>query len=77
MTRGQIKVGSLVTVRFNPDDKIPNLGAKKYDGAETTVTKRVNRGSYGIMLELDGCVSDAGVPYTFMIDDVELIKEVG
>lgn len=77
MTRGQIKLGSAVVVRYDSDSKIPNIGAKKYDGAETTVVKRTDCGSYGIMLELDGCISDKGIPYTFMLDDIELIREDG
>lgn len=70
-----IKVGSLVAVRFIEDEKIINIGAKKYKGCVTTVVKKRELGAYGTMYELDGCVSDLGVPFTFTDDYLELVED--
>ena len=44
-----IKVDSLVSVRFIEDEKILNIGAKKYNGCVTRVVKKKDLGAYGTM----------------------------
>ena len=73
--RKHLQVGTNVRVRFIEDDKIPNIGAKKYNKCETWISKKTEFGAHGVMYELDGCVSDLGVPYTFTADELVLIEE--
>jgi hypothetical protein len=72
--RRKFEVGGLAKVVFDPGDSIPNLGAKKYDGTIHRIIREVRYGTYGAMFELEGCVSDQGVPYTFTKDELEVIK---
>lgn len=74
MSRFKYECGEWVTVRFDPGDRIPNIGAKKYDGTIHRIVKEVNYGAYGTMYELEGAVSDQGVPYTFTKDELEVVK---
>lgn len=68
-----MNVGVWVAVHFQ-EDKIPNIGAQKYDGTIHMISKRKDYGSYGRLFELEGCVSDKGVPYTFTADELEVVK---
>ena len=70
-----IKVGDIVQVRIDPDDKIPNNPVKKYDGQCFVVkaSKTVRHyGTYKRTFELYDCESKFGIPYTFNYE--ELIK---
>ena len=70
----KFEFGKLVAVHFDPGDRIPNIGARKYDGTVHRIVKETAYGTYGSMFELDGCVSDQGVPYTFTADELEVVK---
>ncbi len=68
------ELGQLVTVRFNSREKIPNIGAKKYDGTCHRIASKTNYLTYPPLYELEGCVSDQGVPYTFLEGDFEVTR---
>lgn len=70
----RIELGRMVAAHFDPGDRIPNLGAKKYDGTVHRIVKETIYGAYGTMYELDGAVSDQGVPYTFTKDELEVVR---
>ena len=74
MKRRKLGKGCMVAVHFDPGDRIPNLGAKKYDGTVHRIVKETAYGTYGSMFELDGAVSDQGVPYTFTADELEVVR---
>lgn len=73
MLSNLIEVGTLVEVRFDRGDRIPNIGAKKYDGTRHVVSVKKSYGPAGSLFELDGAVSDKGVPYTFMASDLLIV----
>lgn len=66
-------IGTLVKVVYDPDEKVPNIAAKKYEGTVHSISKRYDYGAYGVLLELDGAVSDKGVPYVFGVNDLEIV----
>lgn len=73
MTSDNIEVGSVVAVRFDHRRRPVNFGARIYDGTTFRVSKRKDFGASGVYFELDGAVSDEGVPFTFIADDLEKI----
>jgi hypothetical protein len=74
MFKYKYECGKQVVVRFDPRNRIPNIGARKYDGTIHRISYEKNYGAYGTMYELEGCVSDQGVPYTFTKDELEAVK---
>lgn len=66
--------GPKVAVHFDARKKPQNIGAEKYNGTIHKVNKKKNYGAYGNLYELEGCVSDKGVPYTFTADELEVVK---
>lgn len=74
----RIKPGALVMVTY-PMFEQTNNPARKLDGMEFTVKRRVNviQGrSEKWYWELYGAVSDKGVPYGFLDDELTVIAEV-
>ena len=69
MQNNEIEVGTLVEVRFDARRKPINTGAKAYDGQTFRVSKAKGFGASGSYYELDGAVTGAGVPYSFMAVD--------
>lgn len=66
-------VGTMVEVVFDPLDKVPNIAAIKFQGTRHLIRKRHDYGPRGAIFELEDCVSDAGVPYMFLINDLKII----
>ena len=80
IVRKKIAPGALVMVSFPLEkNEQTNNPAKKLEGQEFTVKRRVDimvgriRKSYW---ELYGAVSDKGVPYGFLDDELYVIAEV-
>lgn len=65
-----IKVGTFVIIRYDPHSHTPNEIAKRYDGSESVVTRVKNYGARGTYYELEGIVSQMGVPYVFAESDL-------
>ena len=65
-----IKVGTYVFIRYDPHSHTPNEIAKRYDGSESVVTRVKNYGAHGTYYELEGIVSQMGVPYSFAESDL-------
>lgn len=66
--------GPMVAVHFDARKKPQNIGAMKYNGTIHRISKEKNYGAPGKTFELEGCVSDKGVPYTFTADELEVVK---
>lgn len=65
--------GRMVVVRFDPGGICPNFAARKYNNTIHKVTRAKRYGAHSFY-ELDGAVSDAGVPYTFSDEDLEVFN---
>ena len=72
---GRINEGDLVMIAFPVSDKTNNP-AHRLDGEQFVVKTRrkpnVNKGGDIYLYELHGAISKAGIPYSFLTD--ELIK---
>lgn len=70
----KIRPGALVMVSYSMNEQTNNV-ARKLEGQEFTVKRRVNcRDKW--YWELYGAVSDKGVPYGFLDDELYVIAEV-
>lgn len=70
----EIKIDSLVRIELKEGEKDLSKGMLKYNRFVTRVVGKRDKGAYGTMYELRGCLSDKGVPYTFTDDYLKLIK---
>ena len=70
-----IKDRSLVRVKIKPDE-LHGQEVAKFNGQQFLVSK-VKRlrthDTYGYMYELRGCVSEKGIPYTFVEEWLEVL----
>lgn len=73
MLNNEIEVGTLVEVCFDKRRNPINAGARKYDGWTFRVSKAKGFGASGSYYELDGAVTGAGVPYSFMANDLKSV----
>lgn len=73
MGKKTFDVGTLVEVYYDPSDRLPNIAAKKFNGTKHRIVRRIDYGSYGTLLELDGAVSDKGMPYVFTVNDLKIV----
>lgn len=81
IVKKKIKPGALVMVTFPlmRDAEQTNNPARKLEGEEFTVKRRVNvntRSGVKGYWELWGAVSDKGVPYGFLDEELYVIAEV-
>ena len=65
-----IKTGTFVIIKYDPNSHTPNEIAKRYDGSESVVTRVKNYGARGTYYELEGIVSQMGIPYSFVESDL-------
>lgn len=65
-----IPIGTYVIVRYDPTAQVRNEIAHRYNGAEGKVTRARNWGAHGAYYEIEGIVSQLGVPYTFVESDL-------
>jgi len=80
IVKKKIRPGALVMVSFPMvENEQTNNPAKKLEGQEFTVRRRVcvnTRSGQKGYWELYGAVSDKGVPYGFLDDELYVIAEV-
>lgn len=65
-----IPIGTYVIVRYDPTAQVRNEVAHRFNGAEGKVTRARNWGAHGAYYELEGIVSQMGVPYSFVESDL-------
>ena len=72
----KIKPGNIVMVSY-PIGEQTNNPARKYNGQEFVVKDRrridTPKGGARYLFELHGAVSDMGVPYTFLADELMIL----
>lgn len=73
------KKGDKVKIKIPPREQKIAGGGYKYDGEIHTVTRakslKKRDGSYADIYELEGCVSRAGVHYTYCAEWLERVEE--
>ena len=76
----RFKLGEKVTIVLDPLDISVTNGMLKYNGLDAAISKICkatgsNRVYQPYGYELEGCVSDMGIPYTFTKDMLVLVGE--
>lgn len=76
-TNRYLRKGSFVTIKLIPNDNTVVPGMLKYDGERAPIskvcrsTRQISTTGTAYGYELEGVVSDYGVPYTFIADMIE------
>ena len=68
-----LRKGTMVAVYYDPQSRVPNSIAKKYNGTIWRISRVANFGAKGQYYELEGVCSDMGVPYAFLESELTAI----